>query len=175
MSARPSTPAKAGRNPARVAAIVGVSLLCLVGGVALAWWQLDRYESASGTLQNLGYVLQWPMFGVFPAFLFWRILRMDRRQQAQDVQDSEAARDAMGAAARDGAGVTVAQVGDPAAVERTPGRAREHDAEPSGARRRSRLAYVARTADEEPSDDKELRMYNRYLSALHEEEERRVG
>lgn len=169
MSAQPSTPVKAGRNPARVTAIVGVSLLCLVGGVALAWWQLTRYESASGTLQNLGYVLQWPMFGVFPAFLFWRILRMDRRQRAKD---SESAGDAVGAAEGDSIGETVAQPGE-VTGDGTARRVREQqDAGPSGQGRRSRLAYVARTAEDEPSDDKELRMYNRYLSALYEEEHR---
>ena len=47
----------------------------------LAWWQWTRYTSASGTLQNLGYVLQWPLFGVFPGFMFWRISRTARRER----------------------------------------------------------------------------------------------
>jgi len=54
----------------------GVSVLSLVGCLGLAWWQWLRYESATGTWQNLGYVLQWPLFGLFPAFLFWRMRKL---------------------------------------------------------------------------------------------------
>jgi hypothetical protein len=68
----------------RVLAIVAVSLIAVVGGALLAWWQWTRYQSASGTLQNLGYVLQWPLFGVFPAFMFWRIGRAAQRERALD-------------------------------------------------------------------------------------------
>jgi DNA-binding transcriptional regulator of glucitol operon len=68
----------------RALAIVAVSLVAVVGGLLLAWWQWNRYQSATGTLQNLGYVLQWPLFGVFPAFMFWRIHRTARRERADD-------------------------------------------------------------------------------------------
>jgi hypothetical protein len=68
----------------RALAIAGVSLVAVVGGALLAWWQWTRYESASGTLQNLGYVLQWPLFGVFPAFMFWRIGRSALRERELD-------------------------------------------------------------------------------------------
>jgi DNA-binding transcriptional regulator of glucitol operon len=53
-----------------------VSLLVCCG---LAWWQWDRFTSANGTFQNLGYVLQWPLFGLFPAFMFWRIRKLKQR------------------------------------------------------------------------------------------------
>lgn len=68
----------------RALAIVAVSLLAVVGGALLAWWQWTRYTSATGTLQNLGYVLQWPLFGVFPGFMFWRIARTARRERQLD-------------------------------------------------------------------------------------------
>lgn len=55
-----------------------MSLLVCCG---LAWWQWDRFTSANGTFQNLGYVLQWPLFGLFPAFMFWRIRKL--RQKAE--------------------------------------------------------------------------------------------
>jgi DNA-binding transcriptional regulator of glucitol operon len=57
-----------------------VSLLVCCG---LAWWQWDRFTSANGTFQNLGYVLQWPLFGLFPAFMFWRIRKL--RQKAEEA------------------------------------------------------------------------------------------
>ena len=41
----------------RAPAIVAVSLVAVVGGLLLAWWQWTRYQSATGTPQNLGYVL----------------------------------------------------------------------------------------------------------------------
>jgi len=73
----------------RALAIVAVSVLAVVGGALLAWWQWTRYTSATGTLQNLGYVLQWPLFGVFPAFMFWRIHRTAQRERAMDAPQPE--------------------------------------------------------------------------------------
>lgn len=68
----------------RALTIVAVSVVAVIGGALLAWWQWTRYTSASGTLQNLGYVLQWPLFGVFPGFMFWRIARTARRERERD-------------------------------------------------------------------------------------------
>jgi DNA-binding transcriptional regulator of glucitol operon len=61
-----------------VTCLVSLALCC-----GLAWWQWDRFMSASGTFQNLGYVLQWPLFGLFPAFMFWRIKKLREREQAE--------------------------------------------------------------------------------------------
>lgn len=58
-------------------------VVSLLGACALAWWQWDRYESASGTWQNLGYVFQWPLFGLFPAFMVWRVRRLKQREAEQ--------------------------------------------------------------------------------------------
>jgi DNA-binding transcriptional regulator of glucitol operon len=52
----------------------------------LAWWQWERFSSASGTFQNLGYVLQWPLFGLFPAFMFYRIRQLRLRQEEADAR-----------------------------------------------------------------------------------------
>jgi DNA-binding transcriptional regulator of glucitol operon len=56
-----------------------------VGCLGLAWWQFQRYESATGDWQNFGYMLLWPLFGVFPTFMVWRL----RRLRAQDRQPVE--------------------------------------------------------------------------------------
>lgn len=127
--------------------IVALCLLCAAGGAALAWWQWDRYASASGTLQNLGYVLQWPLFGAFPAFLFWRIFRSGRgahpaASRARQRADSTAQR-------QDGQVATAESSQEPQAP--------------------SRLAYVQRSAEANPADDPELRRYNRLLAELHEQ------
>jgi DNA-binding transcriptional regulator of glucitol operon len=63
--------------------IVALCVLSLVACVGLAWWQWERFESSSGSWQNLGYVLQWPLFGLFPAFMFWRLRKL-RRQHTED-------------------------------------------------------------------------------------------
>nr|WP_042186036.1 hypothetical protein [Kibdelosporangium sp. MJ126-NF4]CEL17040.1 Cytochrome c-type biogenesis protein DsbD, protein-disulfide reductase [Kibdelosporangium sp. MJ126-NF4]CTQ91730.1 Cytochrome c-type biogenesis protein DsbD, protein-disulfide reductase (EC 1.8.1.8) [Kibdelosporangium sp. MJ126-NF4] len=61
-------------------AVVVACVVSLAGACLLAWWQWNRYESASGSWQNLGYVLQWPLFGLFPAFMVWRIRRLRARE-----------------------------------------------------------------------------------------------
>ncbi|MFC9253428.1 hypothetical protein [Amycolatopsis thailandensis] len=70
--------------------IVGVCLVSLALCCGLAWWQWERFSSASGTFQNLGYVLQWPLFGLFPAFMFWRIRKLRRRAAEADAQETVA-------------------------------------------------------------------------------------
>ncbi len=71
--------------------IAGVCLASLALCCGLAWWQWERFSSASGTFQNLGYVLQWPLFGLFPAFMFWRIRKLRRRaEEAPDTQEPTA-------------------------------------------------------------------------------------
>jgi len=74
-----------GRLVARRAGIVAVCVVSLAACVGLAWWQWARFESASGTWQNLGYVLQWPLFGLFPAFMFWRLRKLRREQPAEEI------------------------------------------------------------------------------------------
>lgn len=69
---------------ARRLTVVVVSVASLLVCLALAWWQWERYESASGTWQNLGYVLQWPLFGLFPAFVFLRMRRLRRQAELRD-------------------------------------------------------------------------------------------
>ena len=48
-----------------------------VGCLALAWWQWTRFESASGTFQNLGYALQWPMFAGFCFYAYYKFVRYE--------------------------------------------------------------------------------------------------
>ncbi|RSM78464.1 hypothetical protein DL991_17960 [Amycolatopsis sp. WAC 01375] len=70
--------------------IAGVCLVSLALCCGLAWWQWERFSSASGTFQNLGYVLQWPLFGLFPAFMFWRIRKLRRQAAEADAQETVA-------------------------------------------------------------------------------------
>jgi DNA-binding transcriptional regulator of glucitol operon len=134
---------------------VAVSVIALIGGCLLAYWQWTRYQSASGTLQNLGYVLQWPLFGVFPGFMFYKIYRAAQREKAADAEIA--------------AGPTVPEprVGEPA----TAGSATEITPEFA-----SRWAYVQNRKDASRTDgDADLHAYNDYLANLNAREERRAG
>lgn len=51
-----------------VAAVVATGLLAV--------WQWDRAHAAGGSFQNLGYSLQWPLFGGFTLFFWYRVIRM---------------------------------------------------------------------------------------------------
>ncbi|MFD0203446.1 MULTISPECIES: hypothetical protein [Saccharothrix] len=72
-------------TPQRLA-IVAVCLASLVVCCGLAYWQWERFSQAGGTFQNLGYVFQWPLFGLFPAFMVWRIRRLDARRKAEAAE-----------------------------------------------------------------------------------------
>ncbi|MEV8436726.1 hypothetical protein AB0425_05080 [Actinosynnema sp. NPDC051121] len=65
--------------------IAAACLASLVVCCGLAYWQWERFSEAGGTFQNLGYVFQWPLFGLFPAFMVWRIRRLEARRKAEDA------------------------------------------------------------------------------------------
>ena len=55
--------------------------LCAVASCLwLAAWQWGRAGSAMGSALNVGYGLQWPLFAVFFAVMWYRFLRMEIRQ-----------------------------------------------------------------------------------------------
>lgn len=47
------------------------------GCLALGWWQWQRFESVSGTGQNLGYALQWPLFAAFCVYSYRKFVRYE--------------------------------------------------------------------------------------------------
>lgn len=64
-------------------------MVCLgaAGCLGLAWWQWTRYESASGTFQNLGYALQWPMFAAFCFYAYYKFVRLEDDPNPQPKSD----------------------------------------------------------------------------------------
>ena len=42
----------------------------------LSAWQWGRAGTAMGSAVNVGYGLQWPVFAVFFAWIWWRMLRI---------------------------------------------------------------------------------------------------
>jgi DNA-binding transcriptional regulator of glucitol operon len=71
------------RRPALIALVVVAAAGCL----GLAWWQWTRYESASGTFQNLGYALQWPMFAAFCFYGYYKFVRYEEAPPAMATKD----------------------------------------------------------------------------------------
>ena len=64
---------------ARWAGWTVLAAVIVAGCLGMAYWQLVRAESATGSLLNAGYALQWPLFGVFFGVLWWRMLRAEAR------------------------------------------------------------------------------------------------
>lgn len=46
----------------------------------LAWWQWTRFQSGSGTFQNLGYAFQWPLFAVFVVYAYRTALKYENER-----------------------------------------------------------------------------------------------
>ncbi|MGY4712512.1 hypothetical protein ACXDF8_23625 [Mycolicibacterium sp. CBM1] len=58
----------------------GLIILVMIaasGCLALGWWQWSRFESTSGSFQNLGYALQWPMFAGFCVYAYRKFVRYE--------------------------------------------------------------------------------------------------
>ncbi|NUS94012.1 MAG: transcriptional regulator [Nocardia sp.] len=69
-----ATPRRTVHRPALVVLVVVLALAAL----ALGWWQWERFSSASGTAQNLGYALQWPLFAGFALYAYFRFVRLEQ-------------------------------------------------------------------------------------------------
>ncbi|MFE3445213.1 transcriptional regulator [Nocardia sp. NPDC059180] len=77
-------------RPALIALVVVAALACL----ALGWWQWERFESSSGTGQNLGYALQWPLFAAFAVFAYFRFVRLESEAEEEQSAPAPAAQPA---------------------------------------------------------------------------------
>lgn len=112
----------------------------------LAWWQWDRAHGVGGTLQNLGYAFQWPLFGVFTVFLWYRLTVGDAKRAPADTVDT-----------------------------RHPPQGEENAAGPDPSvrdtsRQRRRPLVPPPAAPVTEDEDPELAAYNRYLARLNRTE-----
>jgi hypothetical protein len=138
-----------------------VFLVLLFG--RLGWWQWEKGQSARGTLQNLFYGLEWPVFAGAVVFMWWKMIREELSPRTDSTPTG-----------RPGAGRPGADA--PAAADGQ-----------SGGPLQDRGAAVSSvlTSGPAPDDndddgtDEELAAYNRYLASLHEadlaEQARRSG
>ncbi len=52
-------------------------IVAACGCLALGWWQWTRFQSPSGSFQNLGYALQWPLFAWFCVYAYRNFVRYE--------------------------------------------------------------------------------------------------
>ncbi|EEI62423.1 hypothetical protein [Corynebacterium glucuronolyticum] len=73
-------------------------ILLLTLGVAFtlvaAYWQWQRYTSPDGSVQNLGYAIQWPIFGGFLVFFYLKVRdyendRLNEDESSQELEQLE--------------------------------------------------------------------------------------
>ncbi|GAA0216485.1 hypothetical protein GCM10009537_20890 [Corynebacterium riegelii] len=55
-------------------------IAAVITTILLANWQWQRYQSGTGTFQNLGYALQWPFFGAFFVYAYRTGIRMENEK-----------------------------------------------------------------------------------------------
>jgi DNA-binding transcriptional regulator of glucitol operon len=61
----------------RRSALIALVILAAGGCLALGWWQWTRFQSVSGTFQNLGYAMQWPLFAGFCVYAYRKFVRYE--------------------------------------------------------------------------------------------------
>jgi DNA-binding transcriptional regulator of glucitol operon len=118
------------RRPALIALVIVAALVFL----ALGWWQWQRFQSVSGTGQNLGYALQWPLFAAFVIYAYRKFVRYE--EEPPEVHKRE----------------TVSEI--PAGL--LPERTKPYSAEPDDPALREYNAYLAELtkADKQDADDR---------------------
>ena len=65
-------------RPAWIVLVVLGAVICM----GMAYWQLTRFQSASGNAQNLGYTFMWPFLGLFLIYAYLRYIRLEAEQKA---------------------------------------------------------------------------------------------
>lgn len=60
---------------------LAILVACTFG---LAWWQWTRFQSGTGTFQNLGYAIQWPFFGGFFVYAYRKFVEYENQRLLGD-------------------------------------------------------------------------------------------
>ncbi|WP_131784677.1 hypothetical protein [Protofrankia symbiont of Coriaria ruscifolia] len=112
----------------------------------LGWWQWEKGQSSRGTLQNLFYGVEWPIFAAAVVFGWWQMVREELRPRPAKVTTPPAV---PGTVTRSG-------------VDGQPWEERHGQGRPT--------ADGSRGNDfgDDEEDDEDLDAYNRYLASLYE-------
>lgn len=57
----------------------------VVATLCLGWWQWGRWHDSDGSFQNLGYALQWPIFGIFFIVAYRKYMEYERDRADGDI------------------------------------------------------------------------------------------
>lgn len=144
-------------RPALVVLVVVVAAAALV----LGWWQWERFSSASGTAQNLGYAMQWPLFAGFALFAYFRFVRLEQESEEPAGEPDDAA-------AIPGQPVAGAAAGTPDA--RHAGRFGRRGSRAADGPREIPAGFLPERPRAARADDPALAEYNTYLARLHAED-----
>ena len=82
-----------------------LALVLTAGCLALGWWQYSR--AADGNSISWGYMFQWPVFGGFVVFIWYREVQLARRRAAGEPGPAAAAETKPGSAISPGRPVRV--------------------------------------------------------------------
>ncbi|GLB62623.1 hypothetical protein NCCP2495_05010 [Dietzia sp. NCCP-2495] len=63
-------------RPGWIAFVVLGAIFCL----AMGYWQLTRFQAASGTVQNLGYTFMWPFMAGFLIYAYVKYVRLEAEE-----------------------------------------------------------------------------------------------
>lgn len=66
--------------------LIGFFVVAFLG---LAWWQWTRFQSGSGTFQNLGYAFQWPLFAVFVIYAYRTAMQYENQRIEAENEAAE--------------------------------------------------------------------------------------
>jgi DNA-binding transcriptional regulator of glucitol operon len=142
-------------------------VVAVLATLRLGWWQLDRSESNDGSLQNLGYALLWPAFGVAFVVMWVKFLRLDNARAETDAEQQD--RDTAELLAEAEALTSAAAPGAAAEMPSTAGDDSQITVAADG------TTHYSGIVGDEDQDDPELVAYNRALAALAEEDRRARG
>ncbi|MCW2692216.1 MAG: hypothetical protein JWM67_820 [Mycobacterium sp.] len=63
----------------------------VIACIRLGMWQWGRSQSSSGTMQNLGYSMEWPLIAGFFVLVWFKALRFDRARQLAGGEEPQTA------------------------------------------------------------------------------------
>lgn len=80
----PETTASPRRGP-----LIAFVVLAFITCLGLGWWQWERFSSAGGTFQNLGYAFQWPLFAFFFIHAYRRFVLLESGAAPEQEREPE--------------------------------------------------------------------------------------
>jgi len=142
-----------------------VAVITVVSCLLLADWQWGRAE-ITHSLQNMAYAAQWPLFAVFFAVMWWRMLLLESRrldEEAAELAELDESAEIEAGEPESGAQEPESEAGKPAVPAQASGAEPAVSVAPAAP---VAPAAESRATEPDEDDDPELAAYNRMLAAL---------